>query len=315
MKLLEYQDSGGVPLRDQLCTVDNPCFGRGFYHLDVSNPVKWRLSSKLLRTWAHRIRLSARDRNLSLSGLEEGQVIHLCNSDGRVESGYKVQLAVNRLAEEIQGHVILLGKSDVEINDTLLEPFNGCRVKIFGNNLNSDAPIAGYFPMGRDFRGNLYHDMRPQVNKDKLVYCNFSLNTHPVRSKLWQSVKGISYVYSEHMGEYCKYALTHEAFYTQLSKSKFCLAPRGNAIETFRMWDSLYLGTVPIVVHEAKFHDELEDLPILFIDDYSDLADMSEVWLNQKYDEFLQRDWNYDKLKVGFWLARIKSVAEDLIPD
>jgi hypothetical protein len=79
---------------------------------------------------------------LSLSGLGKEDVIHLCNADGRIESVYKIQLPAYYLKQMIQGHVIVLGKSDIEINDTLLEPYRGSRVKLWGNNLNTSDEMA-----------------------------------------------------------------------------------------------------------------------------------------------------------------------------
>lgn len=312
MKLKEFQAGKGVPLSEQILTVENQQFGTDFFHLDVSNPAKWRVPTRTLKKWVHGYRLFLRDRRLSLNGLGPGMPIYLCNSDGRVESVYKVQLAANRLKKKIQGHAIVLGKSDIELDDALLAPFQGSEVKIFGNNLNTKDPLAGYFPMGRDFRGQSCHDMAPQSKKDKLVYCNFSLDTHPVRKIALNLVKQKSYFCFEHMGEYRNYALSHQEFYLQLSSSKFCLAPRGNAIETFRMWDAMYLGTVPIVIREAKFHEELQDLPILFLDHYEQFAELDEVRLSEIYTEFLDRDWNYEKLRISYWRARVDAAALDL---
>ena len=107
------------------------------------------------------------------------------------------------------------------------------------------------------------------------------------------------------MGEFLNYPIGHDEFYRRLRQAKFCIAPRGNAIETFRMWDCLYLGTIPIVVREAAFHDALEDLPILFIDSYQAYAELTEKKLNQIYNEMCLRELNYNKLKNRFWLDLI----------
>ena len=47
------------------------------------------------------------------------------------------------------------------------------------------------------------------------------------------------------------------------------------------MWDSMYLGTIPIVVREAEFHRELEDLPILFLDSYDAFSELTVDFLEQ----------------------------------
>jgi hypothetical protein len=39
-------------------------------------------------------------------------------------------------------------------------------------------------------------------------------------------------------------------------------------------------------------------LPILFINDWDEI---SEDYLNSKYDEFINKNWNFDKLKLNYW--------------
>lgn len=106
--------------------------------------------------------------------------------------------------------------------------------------------------------------MTPSVEKDCLVYCNFSVDTHPIRPQVFKALEGQDFVHFKHMRQFLDYDLPHEVFYSELARAKFSVAPRGNGIETFRMWDSLYLGTIPIVVSEALFHQQLLDLMQLF---------------------------------------------------
>jgi hypothetical protein len=67
------------------------------------------------------------------------------------------------------------------------------------------------------------------------------------------------------------------------------------------------MGSIPIVKYE-KTHHLFEDLPILFIDDWNEV---NEDFLNEKYEEIINKDWNIDKLKIGYWTDFIKNKIEN----
>jgi hypothetical protein len=62
------------------------------------------------------------------------------------------------------------------------------------------------------------------------------------------------------------------------------------------------MGSVPIVKYE-KTHHLFTDLPILFIKDWNEI---NEKFLDEKYEEIINKEWNMDKLKIQYWLNFIK---------
>jgi hypothetical protein len=58
----------------------------------------------------------------------------------------------------------------------------------------------------------------------------------------------------------------------RLKNYEFCICPEGNGVDTHRLWEAIYLKTVPIVI-KSKFTDILikNNLPLVVIDDWSDL--------------------------------------------
>jgi hypothetical protein len=63
------------------------------------------------------------------------------------------------------------------------------------------------------------------------------------------------------------------------------------------------MGSIPIVKYENTHH-LFTDLPILFIKDW-DIVD--DVFLNQRYLEIIEKDWNMNKLKISYWMEFIKT--------
>jgi hypothetical protein len=54
------------------------------------------------------------------------------------------------------------------------------------------------------------------------------------------------------------------------------------------------------VVKYEGFKD-FSDLPILFIDKWEDYLNIDSKYLEEKYNEMIDKDYNYDKLKFSWW--------------
>ena len=93
-------------------------------------------------------------------------------------------------------------------------------------------------------------------------------------------------------------------FLQEIRNHTFVLCPRGNGVDTHRLWETLYIGSIPIVKRDIALKD-FEDLPICFINDWSEIT--VEFLENEKY-KILSKNWNIEKLKVSYWIDAIKSV-------
>lgn len=246
---------------------------------------------------------------LKLSSPNKKSIFFLGYNERSINSNRLIIKTINssgKLSE--QNNVIVLGKGDYEIDDDFAEEIPAKIKFLFGNNLNTESCRFKYLPMGRDFRGSsLFTEVMPSYNKELLCYCNYSVNTHPVRKYLYGQLEKTDFIKFEHMGKFLNYNLSRREFFEKVSKSKFTICPRGNGLDTFRLWDSLYLGAVPIVVREAVFHDYLTDLPILFLDNYEQFSEMSVEKLNNCYQRMLKTKYNYSKLRFSFWLDQIEN--------
>ena len=94
-------------------------------------------------------------------------------------------------------------------------------------------------------------------------------------------------------------------YFEKLKKSKFMICPRGCAIDTYRIWDCLYMGCIPIVLKYEGYH-YFTDLPILFVEKEEDFFKLEEKELEQIWKEYLDKEWNYEKLKMSFWKKLIQ---------
>jgi hypothetical protein len=138
----------------------------------------------------------------------------------------------------------------------------------------------------------LWKAMNMPKEPHNLVYMNFTMSTNPVeRQHVWDMFKDKPWVTAGT-------PLPQEDFYKELRNHRFCLCPSGNGIDTHRVWESIYVGTIPIVKHNLV-HSDWMDLPILFVNDWSEVT-----------PEFLESvdmsDRNVEKAKLSYWIRLIK---------
>jgi hypothetical protein len=116
----------------------------------------------------------------------------------------------------------------------------------------------------------------------------------------------------------------------ELQRSKFILAPSGFGYDCYRIWDALYMGTIPIVEipttnfrkwrnffrGEQKLEDgwrrTFEELPVLWVHSYDQVT---PEFLEQKYREIAanNQQYNYLKLTIDWWIEFVRSrIPEDV---
>lgn len=95
-----------------------------------------------------------------------------------------------------------------------------------------------------------------------------------------------------------------------LMNYKFVASPPGNAIESCRTWEALYLRTVPIVKDfVAMQYFATLGLPIWIVKDWLELNNYGEVELYEKYNESM-KGANWEPLHMDFWIKKIRADQE-----
>jgi hypothetical protein len=128
---------------------------------------------------------------------------------------------------------------------------------------------------------------------------NFTISTYPkIRQLVMNMFRDKKFVTNGNIDHSLE---GRENFLNDIYNHKFCLCPRGNGIDTHRIYEALYLKTIPIVV-KHKTYENLFDLPILFIDNWDDIKDYSIDDFNRIYENMITKKYNMEKLKISYWL-------------
>jgi hypothetical protein len=204
------------------------------------------------------------------------------------------------------------GHSDYEVSDAVVAAAEGRFESWFSVNMNCERVTA--LPLGitnctdESPLHSIYGDIglmmaagaaRPP--RKNLVYMNFAVGTHQSRLAIHARFSGLPWVTVEEPRNSLE---GRAAYLAALREHAFSICPRGNGIDTHRVWESLYMGCIPIVLRERLF--ESFPLPILIVDDWSEVT---EKFLRAKHDEIHNGDWDMEALRVKYWLAKIDAAA------
>tara|TARA_R110001632_G_C11297424_1_gene413460 strand:+ start:1 stop:843 length:843 start_codon:yes stop_codon:yes gene_type:complete len=139
-------------------------------------------------------------------------------------------------------------------------------------------------------------EIREECNdKSLLCYKNFDIGTN-------YSERHNCHITTEKNNFKMAPSTTNEQYWRYLSQSNFVISPPGNGIDCHRVWESLTLRCIPIILnHEAL--RQFKHLPILFINSWEEVTcELLEIFLQEHKDI----DWDIPELTVDYWDNRIK---------
>jgi len=99
-------------------------------------------------------------------------------------------------------------------------------------------------------------------------------------------------------------------YYEQLAEAKFVLCPSGMGYDTYRHWEVLLMGSIPVFESSAGFDRTFAKLPALIVQSYDDVT---PELLEATYADFAARAdelFDFNRLKKGYWMDLVFSTAE-----
>jgi hypothetical protein len=96
-------------------------------------------------------------------------------------------------------------------------------------------------------------------------------------------------------------------YLTKLRTHNFVLCPEGNGVDTHRLWETLYMGGIPIIKASPYMNTLVKNLPVLIVDEWKQILDTN--FLEQAYFRIKNGSFNYDKLFWPYWRHLISGVC------
>jgi hypothetical protein len=176
---------------------------------------------------------------------------------------HDLDIFINKFNEEIYDKIIITHNSDHEISkiiNTKIHFAQNCLIK----NINL-IPIPIGIENNQWFDNNLFHKVRKMnINKTKNIYFYFNLNTHNTRTNCYNT-----------LNQFLEWNTRKPKleYFIELAKHKYAVCPRGNGLDTHRIWECLYLNVIPIVLKNDFIN--IENLPIIIVNDWQEVINIT----------------------------------------
>lgn len=130
--------------------------------------------------------------------------------------------------------------------------------------------------------------------KKQLMYANFNISTNPRQRE---------YCLQHVESQYVESNTPFETYLEHTAEAYFSICPLGNGIDSHRIWESLYLKTVPIAeqTYNISYLKRKYNLPIVLINDWSDISNLD---LNSNTYINLISNFNPDILLITKFLTK-----------
>lgn len=181
----------------------------------------------------------------------------------------------------------------------------------YGKNLVYSHPKTHTLPLGvinqrdpheRGRSPEYWNNLRAsKPDKDILCYVNIGVG-HKRQARYQNRLDTVNYFNSLPFTT-CVGERSWDKYASEMSRSKFVIAPPGEALDTFRLWESLYLGAIPIVT-STPLDPLYKNYPVWVVDDWEEIT---EEKLNSKWEELSSQFDNCPQLWASWWYKKILS--------
>ena len=157
--------------------------------------------------------------------------------------------------------------------------------------VNNECPYAITLPLGfRDHQYTSHHSLKsvivePPVERSIKCLVNFLISTNPsIREPVFNFFKDKSFCTVQDYTSYnYQKSLTHSDsetmqrridFYRTLKRTKFAICPRGEGLDTHRVYECVALGVIPIVM-SSPLNELYSKFPIWIVNSWEEVTESS----------------------------------------
>lgn len=196
-------------------------------------------------------------------------------------------------------------QSDLSVKDKHIKLKPECISSWYSVNVDSSSEILYPIPIGlsnehfKNLNSKDFDDLQNEKidffktsSKNTMMLVNFQKSTNlNERGVLYEFFKDKTWVKIDDPD------LSKDKYLQHLKASQFILSPHGNGIDTHRMWEALYSGSIPITKYHLTY-ECLENLPVLFVKDYKEI---NEKLLLEFLEQNNHNNYAYEKMFFQYW--------------
>lgn len=203
-------------------------------------------------------------------------------------------------ARKFKNIILITHDSDIPIGKKLFKKKPECISQWFAINVNfrhnqlKPIPIGigGDYLDGHVTKNILEISREEDIKEEKLFLC-FSDNTnYRKRSGLKKYFKNFTW------SEVVSGSLNTDEYINKIRNNKFVLCPEGNGMDTYRIWETLVLGSIPVAQYTPAFYN-FKKFPIIFF------SKKEEINLDMLKKQVKNIKSDKDILTISYWRKEI----------
>ena len=218
--------------------------------------------------------------------------------------------------------VIIFGHSDLRTSrlvSNIVRITQGV-TSIFGTNLEPIPDFAHSIPIGvtnntresylHQILGDPTHFSRADSLGDfpgdfsPSILSNFTAaNNHRVRRNLLKVLSGLPKSIKVHHSEPDFSSEGRVRFLASCRTAGLVACPEGNGIDTHRLWETIYMGGVPVVTESRFMKSLFDNLPVVTLRRWEEISDLE--LLERKWVQATSMRWDSRIILQSFWNDRV----------
>jgi hypothetical protein len=179
--------------------------------------------------------------------------------------GDQLNYFYNKFEKDVKNKIIVSHNSDYEVNEQYVKYLDKVNKQLSQNCLFQHKNLIS-LPIGIENRQwcdhNMFNRIRKSkdIKKTKNIYFFFSLDTNSSRKECYDLLKD-TLEWNQKRNK--------EEYFIELKKHKYALCPRGNGLDTHRIWECIYLDVIPIIIEKDFIN--IDNLPIIVLKNWEEL--------------------------------------------
>lgn len=241
------------------------------------------------------------DKNTKIVNIKKGDIIFV--------SSFFIDEFFKFIHPKLKNKYVLITHTGIEaIDGKSMKYIDDKIIHWFGKNVLINHPKITPIPIGLE---NLWKygtgiiSLFDRLNKIKIKEKKNNILYHfKIATNKKERQKAYDYIIKHSLAETFEHKQCPPIYLKKLIQYKFILSPPGAGEECHRTWEALYLDVVPIVKKcAATQYFQSLGLPIWNVEEWSDLDNINQEFLNQKYNELNKT--NKKAIFMDFWIHKI----------
>jgi hypothetical protein len=191
----------------------------------------------------------------------------------------------NKYGDQLNARIIFCGNSDYEFNVEIFNIPKKVERLYLQNSYISDNSRIFTLPIGIEnlrlarngFKSSMKRNSKKGISQESTIMVGPFGPTHEKRKEIYESFR------NSNCWKVFNFPISPDEFQRLHRHFRFTLCPRGNGVDTHRVWESIYRGSWPIVEKDSWSLSLKDRFPLVIVDSLLDKEALIQLTKNTQY--------------------------------